>query len=407
MKNTTRWCAALGLCSVLVAGSVAQGAEVTLYQSPDFGGAQLTLRSIAPNFASIGFNDRASSVVVVSGTWEFCSDAEFRGYCQTFGRGEYAALDRRLAGRISSAREAGPPPQSAAPGNYGQGAIQLFGRPNFEGRDLQLSADAAELASRGFNNRASSVIVLSGTWDLCSEIDFGGTCRRYTAGRYPDLGYEMTKEVSSARLVRAVAEAPVVISPGYGGGKTVDGTHGRAILYTEPGLRGDALAVSAPVSDLARSNFSGVAESMYVESGTWLLCSREFFRGKCGVFGPGRHDDLIAQGFRRSIASIRPGDPETPPSPVPSRSSQVAASTGVELFADPDFMGTHFNTQRDTPNLDPLGFNDRAASLIVHGGTWELCTDAGYAGRCAVFTPGRYARIGGLARQLSSLRKIE
>jgi hypothetical protein len=397
-------------CAVIASlcvASAAQAGEVTLYEHPGFEGRQLTLRGTAANFASIGFNDRASSAVVVSGVWEFCSDAEFRGFCQTFGRGEYIKLDPRLEDKVSSAREAGPVAQAGPPGAaYGQGAIQLFGQPEFGGRDLQLTGDAAELGSRGFNNRASSVIVTAGTWELCSEPEFRGTCRRYAPGRYAELGYEMTKEISSARLVRSAAQAPAVIGPGHGGGRRGGPPPaGRAILYSEPGLRGSSLTVAGPVGDLEASSFSGVAESLYVESGSWLLCSREFFRGQCRVFGPGRYDDLVAQGFRRSIASIRPGDGEAAALPPPAGRPQDAPQ--VELFSEPDFGGARFEARRDTPNLDPLRFNDRAGSLIIHTGSWELCSDADYGGRCAVFAPGRYARIGGLTRQLSSFRRVE
>lgn len=396
---------AIGILCLGAAGFAAHAAEVTLYEHPGFEGRQLTVRATAANFSTIGFNDRASSAVVVSGVWEFCSDAEFRGYCQTFGRGEYPRLDPRLEDRVSSVRETSPTAQSGPPNGYGQGAIQLFGQPEFGGRDLQLTGDAAELASRGFNNRASSVVVTTGTWELCSDVEFRGTCRRYAPGRYPELGFEMTKEISSARLVRSPAQAPVVIGPGYGGRRGGPPAGGRAILYSEPGLRGSSLAVAGPVGDLEASNFSGLAESLYVESGSWLLCSRESFRGNCRVFGPGRYDDLVGQGFRHSIASIRPGDPDG--APVPPQSARPPGAPQVELFSEPDFGGARFEAQRDTPNLDPLRFNDQAASLVIHSGTWELCTDAQYSGRCAVFAPGRYARIGGLTRQLSSFRRVE
>lgn len=397
-------CAAIGLL-VSVFAFAAHAAEVTLYEHPGYEGRQLTVRGPARNFASIGFNDRASSAVVVSGVWEFCSDAEFQGYCQTFGRGEYPRLDPRLEDRVSSVREVGPVVQGVAPSDYGQGAIQLFGQPNFAGRDLQLSSDAAELVSQGFNNRASSVVVTTGTWELCSEAEFRGTCRRYAPGRYPELGYDMTKEISSARLVRSPSQAPAVIGAGYGGRRGGPPAGGRAILFSEPGLRGSSLTIAGPVGDLEASNFSGLAESLYVESGSWLLCGREFFRGNCRVFGPGRYDDLTSQGFRHSIASIRPGDSDgTPP---PTQSARPPGAPLVELFSEPNFAGARFELQRDTPNLDPLRFNDQAASLVIHSGSWELCIDAQYSGGCAVFAPGRYAQLGGLTRRLSSLRRVE
>ena len=58
-------------------------------------------------------------------------------------------------------------------------------------------------------------------------------------------------------------------------------------------------------------------------------------------------------------------------------------------------------------SMNSVGFNDRTASLIVYTGQWELCTDDGFSGRCSVFGPGRYAGIGGLSNQISSLRRVD
>jgi hypothetical protein len=56
-----------------------------------------------PSLGRTGFNDRASSLRVESGYWIFCSDAEFRGECRTFGPGDYATLPG-LNNVISSGR---------------------------------------------------------------------------------------------------------------------------------------------------------------------------------------------------------------------------------------------------------------------------------------------------------------
>jgi hypothetical protein len=42
--------------------------------------------------------------------------------------------------------------------------------------------------------------------------------------------------------------------------------------------------------------------------------------------------------------------------------------------------------------------------MIVHAGTWELCSDAGFGGQCRVYGPGRYSSLGRLAGQVSSIR---
>jgi hypothetical protein len=69
-----------------------RGARATLYQGPNLTGRTYALDETMENLAMSGFNDRASSLRVESGYWIFCSDADYRGECRTFGPGDYASL---------------------------------------------------------------------------------------------------------------------------------------------------------------------------------------------------------------------------------------------------------------------------------------------------------------------------
>lgn len=406
MSTQSRWLQRFAALAVFSFSAAAFGAEITFFEYPGFGGGQLTLRGYTPNIVSTGFNDRASSIVVGSGRWEVCTDVEFKGTCVTFTRGEYPGLDPRLNGRISSAREVGSyGDRREGYGNYGSGQIELFSQPNFTGRSVSLEREQAEFAGIGFNDRAASAVVTSGVWELCADNGFAGNCRRYPPGRYPDLGYGMARQVSSARVVRAVSDAPAVVRGGYVPAPVV----GRIVLYEEPGLAGRSLSVSSGIVDLQSTGFGEDGPtSAYVESGSWSLCVRPNFGGRCLVLGPGRYDDLYQAGLRRPVASLQPtvavvAAAPTAPAVAPPPPARRAA---VEFFSDADFGGERLLIDTDTPALLRSGFNDRAASLIVHGGQWELCVDDLYRG-CTVFGPGRYPRIGGLTRQLSSARRLE
>jgi hypothetical protein len=59
----------------------------------------------SPNLDHSGFNDRARSLRVESGYWIFCSDANFRGDCQTYGPGDYPQLPSGQKQSISSGRQ--------------------------------------------------------------------------------------------------------------------------------------------------------------------------------------------------------------------------------------------------------------------------------------------------------------
>ena len=403
-QRLARWFA-MGLLGMAGAASAA---EITLYEHPNFAGTQLILRGWTPDISKIGFNDRASSIVVSSGRWELCSDADFKGFCQTFVRGEYPSIDGRLNDRISSAREIGSYGENRGSYyDYGHGAIQLFDRPGFAGTSLQLAGDAPSLRQNGFNDRAQSVIVTQGTWELCADDDFGGACRTYAPGRYPDLGFGMAHEISSARLLHSANEAPAVIVAGSL--PPPPGPPGVVVLYSERGLHGASLTLSGPAAELERSNFNDATMSIYVESGSWLACRDSFFRGECRVFGPGRYDDLSSIGFDRAISSVRPGGnaPPPPPPPLPISATPPPAPAALEFFSEPDFAGDRLAVDGEIRDLERSNFNDRAASVVVRSGTWELCTDARFGGSCAVFRPGSYPRMGGLTRQVSSVRRIQ
>ena len=78
-------------------------ARATLYERQNLSGRSYPLSSTMPNLDPTGFNDRASSLRVESGYWIFCSDADFRGECRTFGPGEYGSLPG-MNNAISSGR---------------------------------------------------------------------------------------------------------------------------------------------------------------------------------------------------------------------------------------------------------------------------------------------------------------
>jgi hypothetical protein len=78
-------------------------AQATLFESPNLTGRSYPINETMLNLGRTGFNDRASSLRVGSGYWIFCTDADFRGECRTFGPGDYASLPG-MNNAISSGR---------------------------------------------------------------------------------------------------------------------------------------------------------------------------------------------------------------------------------------------------------------------------------------------------------------
>ena len=231
MKRTCQ----IALLAGLWFQSAAHAGQVTLYTDDHFNGRAVTVQGATPDLSQFGFNDRASSMVIASGRWEVCVDADFRGRCAIFERGEYARLDG-LNDQISSLREVGGR-DSQRPGGQGRGEpwrseqgerdqnergqggrgregqegrqeergrgalLELFSQPNFGGARLPLRRDARSLDEFDFNDQAGSIVVQGGEWEVCVHADFGGQCRIYGPGRYARLG-PLDQQISSVRRLR-------------------------------------------------------------------------------------------------------------------------------------------------------------------------------------------------------------
>ena len=198
------------LAAAAVLATFAQAAtagELTLFTDSNFRGPRITVEREAYNLADMGFNDRASSMVVRSGVWQVCENKDFGGYCQEFGPGEYRELPR-FNDRVSSVREisrggrggyghdgrdgrderderhGGPGWHGERGGSRGD-AVQLFSGQRFEGAAVSLSGDIRSLDQVGFNDRAGSIVINEGRWEFCEHGDFRGQCVVFARAAIP------------------------------------------------------------------------------------------------------------------------------------------------------------------------------------------------------------------------------
>ena len=101
MNRTLKY--AIGLAALACAAQVA--AQVTFYEREGFQGRSFTADRPIGNFDRYGFNDRASSVIVVGKPWEVCEDARFSGRCVVLRPGHYPSLaSMGLNNSVSSVR---------------------------------------------------------------------------------------------------------------------------------------------------------------------------------------------------------------------------------------------------------------------------------------------------------------
>jgi len=84
----------------------------------------------------------------------------------------------------------------------------------------------------------------------------------------------------------------------------------------------------------------------------------------------------------------------------------TAASAQVTFYENEGFRGRVFSTGGPVTNFSSYGFNDRASSVVVERGRWEVCEDARYEGRCVILVKGSYdsLRSAGMENRISSVR---
>lgn len=188
-------------------GPPAMGAVgITLFTEPGFLGANANFRVDVPDLRKFKLNDQAISLRVGRGeVWEVCEDKDFKGRCQVFSGDEADLGQVSWNARISSMRRlpdddrpgrgrdrAGMPP----PGRD-QARIELFDNPGFRGDSLILTDAAPDLRAR--SDRAGSVRVYGGAWELCDGERFRGHCATISDD-VPDLKrVGLRDKVSSAR----------------------------------------------------------------------------------------------------------------------------------------------------------------------------------------------------------------
>jgi len=296
----------------------ASAGEITLFEDSNFRGRAVTLRETTDDLSRFDFNDKVSSIVVRSGSWQICTDAGFRGNCKILEPGEYPALPG-MNDALSSVREMGfnpgrpgRDPDRGNGGGYGRGSVlEVYSGAGQNGGSARLNRDTDDFVNIGFNDRTTSIIIYNGYWQLCSDANYNGVCRIFGPGRYNDLGRGLSGQVSSARMVdeREARRQQQYDQPQYPQYPQQQPQYpqyqqrGAILLFPDREMRGEPLALDRNADDLVPFGFNDRASSIVVNDGQWQVCSDSNYRGRCEIIGPGQYGRL--NGLENQISSVR------------------------------------------------------------------------------------------------------
>lgn len=296
-----------GLASLAMVGlgaaiPAAHAQEIILYDDANYQGESLRVDRYVRNISRLGFNDRAASIRVISGTWRVCKHTDLEGDCRTISE-DVPWLDG-LNNHITSVQ----PLSRNGSGNRGGGGrdehrggetLTLYSGENFTGQSITLRAGERNLDHRGFNDRARSIRYSgSRSWRVCQHADFRGSCFEVRED-YPRIAGGMDRQISSAEPDDTNRR----------GNRPITGIW----LYSAPDYRGQRIDIEYEHRDFGHIRFHDHASSISIARGeSWELCEHPNFRGRCETFTSDRISNLTEYGIDDIVSSARrldrPGD---------------------------------------------------------------------------------------------------
>jgi len=248
--------------------------------------------------------------------------------------------------------------------------IMVFEDVNYGGRNATFQRDTPDLRSSGFDKQISSLRVTPGeVWEVCQGRSYTGRCR-VVSGNETDLRTRGWNDViSSLRRVRG--------GQGLGADQPRPPASGGLELHAGTQYSGQRKVVSGSVRDLQDIGFNDRTASVRVPRGqVWEICVNANY-DDCRVVDRD-YPDLGVLGVSRLISSVRRrvgGRSGYPP---------VAEWAEIVLYDGQGFAGQSMAVSGPTSSLG--SFNNRAKSVEVTGGRWELCDQPAFRGRCIVIT---------------------
>ena len=275
--------------------------QVVLFEHANFHGAHKHVFGAEPNLNAAddnSFNDSVSSLAALNGSWSFFRDAGYMGQYQgVLAPGLYPWVEavNITNDDMSSLRSTNSSGLAAVPH-----AI-LFEHANFHGAHKHVFGPESNLNAGDdnfFNDRASSIIVLAGTWEFFRDAGFHGSYGVVLGpGLYPWVEAVKIKNDDMSSL-------QPTDSSGLATGPHV-------ILFEHANFYGAHKHVFGPESNLNAGDddfFNDRVSSIVVLAGTWQFFRDAGFHGAYPtVLGPGLYPWVEAVGIKNDdMSSLQP-----------------------------------------------------------------------------------------------------
>ena len=183
-------------------------------------------------------------------------------------------------------------------------------------------------------------------------------------------------------------------------------------VFKQPNFSGTALTLRGDEGSLSSRGFQDQISSVQVRSGRWEVCTQPNFQGQCTTLERGDYPAL-QQSLNHRIESAREVSNYADNRRGEGwrgeggwRDGRHGEGAVVELFDGPGFQGRRLPIRRDAEVLAERGFDQQASSMVIHEGTWQVCTRPGYEGVCRVFREGEYPDLHRFDNRVGSLKRV-
>jgi Beta/Gamma crystallin len=315
-----------------------------------------------PDLSNNNFDNVTSSIVVELGNWILFQDSDFDGhYPPVLGPGIYPSVDALSIANdsVSSLRPTASPSTVM---NAVDNEVILFVDEYFRGDHRHVLLPQPDLASIGFDNTVSSLVVLAGNWQFFADANFiSAYLGVLGVGEYSFVVNQNIRNDDMSSLRPAIGQSTVVGGP----------NRGHVILFADRALQGAHRHIFNGEADLNSIGFDNTVSSLVVLSGSWVFFRNSDFNDDYPVIlGPGtyiwvedvqiRNDDMSSLMVTDQPATVQP---------------PLTLDAQIVLFEHRDFHGDHrhlFMTQKD---LGLEQFDNVTSSLAILSGTWATFAD--------------------------------
>jgi len=193
----------LWMAVCLCAGG-ARAERLRVYEELNFGGNSMLFSVPQATLAVDTGAGTFKSAKVISGRWLLCERPSYAGNCVWISRDIPSFSELAVAGEFRSARPERVPMLRREWGGRplpSRSALVFFGEEDFRGTWVAIDEDIADLREKNVGMKPASVVVQRGTWRICTQPNFTGSCLSMTASAW-DLADIFTTEIQSVRRLR-------------------------------------------------------------------------------------------------------------------------------------------------------------------------------------------------------------